>query len=296
MEMASPSAADRVLLLGPLQVIQNGAQRSLPPSRKVRALLAYLAMAPRPVTREKLCELFWDVADDPRSELRWCLCKLRPLVDAPTTTRLIADRERVEIDTNALDIDAIALARSAQTTLTGGSPRDLQSLRALFRGEFLEGLSLGRAALFGNWLAGQRHRFGQLRQQLLERLSAVLPPESDDRVEVLRECIEVAPFDEPAHIELIRTLLRRALYAEAEHQIDASLAHFQCEGVDPTSLKSALAAVRRSGAKDDARAQTRTRPARAGPVAPPNEIPITRQRPEDGTCHRVGPRTRVACS
>lgn len=171
MEMASPSTADRVLLLGPLQVIQNGAQRSLPPSRKVRALLAYLAMAPRPVTRERLCELFWDVADDPRSELRWCLCKLR--------------------------------------------------------------------------LAGQRHRFGQLRQQLLERLSAVLPPESDDRVEVLRECIEVAPFDEPAHIELIRTLLRRALYAEAEHQIDASLAHFQCEGVDPTSLKSALAAARR---------------------------------------------------
>jgi hypothetical protein len=97
MEMASLSA-DHVLLLGPLQVIQNGAQLPLPPSRKVRALLAYLAMAPRPVTREKLCELFWDVADDPRSELRWCLSKLRPLVDAPTTTRLIADRERLWID------------------------------------------------------------------------------------------------------------------------------------------------------------------------------------------------------
>ena len=53
MEMASLSA-DRVLLLGPLQVIHNGAQLPLPPSRKVRALLAYLAMAPRPVTREKL--------------------------------------------------------------------------------------------------------------------------------------------------------------------------------------------------------------------------------------------------
>jgi hypothetical protein len=58
-----------------------------------------------------------------------------------------------------------------------------------------------------------------------------LPPESDDRVEVLRECIEVAPFDEPAHIELIRTLLRRALYAEAEHQIDASLAHFSAKAL-----------------------------------------------------------------
>ena len=191
MEIASQSA-DRLLLLGPLQVIQNRAQLPLPPSRKVRALLAYLALAPRPVTREKLCELLWDVADDPRSELRWCLSKLRPLIDAPTTTRLIADRQRVRIDADSLDIDAISLARSAQMTLTSGSPGDFQSLRALFRGDFLEGLSIDRAPLFDNWLAGQRHRFGQLRQQLLERLSAVLPPDSDDRIEVLRERIELS--------------------------------------------------------------------------------------------------------
>jgi hypothetical protein len=57
-----------------------------------------------------------------------------------------------------------------------------------------------------------------------------LPPESDDRIEVLRECIEVAPFDEAAHIELVRTLLRRALYVEAEHQIDATVTLFQSEG------------------------------------------------------------------
>jgi len=248
MEMAS-LPADHVLLLGPLQVIQNRAQLPLPPSRKVRALLAYLAMAPRPVTREKLCELFWDVADDPRSELRWCLSKLRPLVDAPTTTRLIADREQVRIDTNSLDIDAISLARSAQMTLTSGSPGDLQSLRALFRGNFLEGLTVDRVPLFDNWLAGQRHRFGQLRQQLLARLSFVLPPESNDRIEVLRECVEVAPFDEAAHIELVRTLLRRALYVEAEHQIDATVTLFQSEGIDPTSLKSAFAAAQRSVSK-----------------------------------------------
>jgi DNA-binding SARP family transcriptional activator len=248
MEMASPPA-DRVLLLGPFQVIRNEAQLPLPRSRKARALLAYLAMAPRPVTREKLCELFWDVADDPKSELRWCLSKLRPLVNGPTATQLIADRERVRIDTSSLDIDAISLARNAQTTLTSGSLRDLQSLRALFRGDFLEGLSVDRAPLFDNWLSGQRHRFGQWRQLLLERLGAVLPPESDDRLEVLRECIEVAPFDEVAHIELVRTLLLRALYAEAEHQIAASVTLFQSEGIDPTSLKAAFAAAQRSVSK-----------------------------------------------
>jgi hypothetical protein len=47
MEMKSLSV-DRLLLLGPLQVIQSGTRLSLPPSRKVRALFAYLAMAPRP--------------------------------------------------------------------------------------------------------------------------------------------------------------------------------------------------------------------------------------------------------
>ena len=66
---------------------------------------------------------------------------------------------------------------------------------------------------------------------------------------MLRECIEVAPFDEAAHIELVRTLLRRALYAEAEHQIDASVTLFQSEGIDPTSLKSAFAAAQRSVSK-----------------------------------------------
>jgi DNA-binding SARP family transcriptional activator/tetratricopeptide (TPR) repeat protein len=251
METAS-SSTDRLLLLGRLQVIRSGVERPMPRSRKVRALLAYLAMAPRPVAREKLCELLWDVADDPRSELRWCLTKLRPLVDTATTTRLIADRAQVRIDAGSLDIDAIFLTRSAPTTLTSGSPGDLQSLRALFRGDFLEGLSVDRAPLFDNWLAGQRHRFGQLRQQLLERLGTVLPPESDDRLEVLRECIEVAPFDEAAHVELVRTLLRRTLYAEAEHQIDASVTLFQSEGIDPTPLKSAFPAARRSVSKPPA--------------------------------------------
>jgi DNA-binding SARP family transcriptional activator len=248
MEMANPPA-DRLLLLGPLQVIRNGAQLPEPRSRKVRALLAYLVMAPRPVTREKLCELFWDVADDPRSELRWCLSKLRPLVDGPTTRRLIADRKQVWIDTTSLDIDAFSAVRNTQKALTGGSPGDLRALLALFRGDFLEGLSVDRAPSFENWLAGQQHRFRQLYQQLLEKLSAVLPPASEDRIEVLRQRIEAAPFDEAAHVELVRALFRRALHAEAERQIDASITRFDAEGIDPTSLKSAFAAAQRSVSK-----------------------------------------------
>jgi DNA-binding SARP family transcriptional activator len=240
MEMAS-LLADRVLLLGPVQVIRNGSPLPQPPSRKVRALLAYLAMAARPVSREKLCELLWDVADDPRGELRWCLSKLRPLVDGPTTIRLIADRKQVHIEADSLDVDALLVARHTQTTLNSGSPGDLRSLLALFHGDFLEGLSVERAPSFENWLAGQRHRFGQLRQQLLERLSIVLPLE--DRLEVLRELIEVAPFDETAHIALVRTLMNSAFYAEARQQFDASVKRFRSEGIDPTSLRSVFSEI-----------------------------------------------------
>jgi DNA-binding SARP family transcriptional activator len=246
MEMASPSA-DRVLLLGPLQVIQNGSPLPQPPSRKVRALLAYLAMAGRPISREKLCELLWDVADDPRSELRWCLSKLRPLVDGPTTKRLIADRRQIHIEAASLDVDALLVARHTQTTLKSGSPGDLRSLLDLFRGDFLEGLSVERAPSFENWLAGQRHRFGQLRQQLLERLSVVLPLE--DRLEVLRELIEGAPFDEMAHIALVRALMNTADHAEARQHIDVSIKRFQSEGIDPSPLRSAFAEIQQRHAK-----------------------------------------------
>jgi DNA-binding SARP family transcriptional activator len=42
-------------LLGPTAVWKDGVEAPLPPSRKARALLAYLAVAPGPVTRSQLC-------------------------------------------------------------------------------------------------------------------------------------------------------------------------------------------------------------------------------------------------
>ena len=61
-------ASVAVRLFGPLRVMRSGADVRLPPSRKVRALMAYLVMAPRPVHRARLCEMFWDVSNDPRAE------------------------------------------------------------------------------------------------------------------------------------------------------------------------------------------------------------------------------------
>jgi hypothetical protein len=42
------------------------APAQLPPSRKARLLIAYLALAPHPVSRERLCEILWQAPNDPR--------------------------------------------------------------------------------------------------------------------------------------------------------------------------------------------------------------------------------------
>jgi DNA-binding SARP family transcriptional activator len=60
-------------LLGPLSLRRHGIAVPLPASRKARALLAYLALTPQAVSRSHLCELLWELPDDPRGELRWCL-------------------------------------------------------------------------------------------------------------------------------------------------------------------------------------------------------------------------------
>jgi DNA-binding SARP family transcriptional activator len=127
-------------VLGELEVIRDGALVVLPPSRKTRALLAYLALTRRPHRRERLCEIFWDVPDDPRGALRWSLSKIRPFVDDPGCSRLIADRQTVELLTEALNLDffdAQACA-GAEAAATGELARAASS----FRGPLLADLDL----------------------------------------------------------------------------------------------------------------------------------------------------------
>src|SRR5574338_651782 len=94
----SGAPALRLRMLGPMAVERGGAAVKLPASRKVRAVIAYLALAPHPMARSHLCELLWDVPDDPRGELRWCLSKLRHLIDAPPRRRVLASDDAVRLD------------------------------------------------------------------------------------------------------------------------------------------------------------------------------------------------------
>ena len=104
-EQPEPMSQLTLNLLGDLEIVRDGEVLPLPPSKKTRALLAYLVLQDRPFRREALCELLWEIPDDPRGSLRWSLSKLRRLVDEPERPRIVADRTTVQFDRAGIEVD-----------------------------------------------------------------------------------------------------------------------------------------------------------------------------------------------
>ncbi|RYF36653.1 MAG: transcriptional regulator, partial [Comamonadaceae bacterium] len=120
--------------------MRAGDPLALPPSRKVRALLAVLAMASRPATRSRLCELLFDLPSDPRGELRWCLSRLRTVLDAPDRARVVTEGDSVALDLSDCSVDALELQQALRQGLAGLPAERLRQLAALFRShDFAEG-------------------------------------------------------------------------------------------------------------------------------------------------------------
>jgi predicted ATPase/pimeloyl-ACP methyl ester carboxylesterase/DNA-binding SARP family transcriptional activator len=139
-----------IRVLGDLMVARDGVALSLPPSKKTRALLVYLACIGRPQRRERLCELFWDIPDDPRGALRWSLSKIRQIL-GPDGDCLQADRNVVNLRSDSLFLDCAAVRSLTQQDLATASIEDLEQLAGLFRGRFIDDLSLSRCPEFEAW-------------------------------------------------------------------------------------------------------------------------------------------------
>ncbi|WP_254634291.1 alpha/beta fold hydrolase [Mesorhizobium sp. GbtcB19] len=134
-------------VLGDLQVTRNGRPLDLPPSRKTRALLAYLAVTARQHQRERLCEIFWDIPDDPRGALRWSLSKIRQVLGADEKA-LVADRNAVALN---IETDYARLAPLVKADLSSHSTGELEAVLASVRGGFLADLSLERCFDYEAW-------------------------------------------------------------------------------------------------------------------------------------------------
>lgn len=233
-----------VRMLGPLTIRRHAVTLALPASRKVRALFAYLSLAPHAVPRTRLCELLWDVPNDPRGELRWCLSKIRKFVDEPERRRVESQADAIRLDLSDCFVDAIEIAHAAENLAEVG-PQRLRSLLALFVRDFLDGLELEDSQLFNGWLAAQRRRFRGLRAAFLERL--VTHASDGEVLAVLDAWLELAPFDRRAHEALFVAFARNGRIVEAQEHLAASIERFETAGLDGAPLRDAWRAAQATG-------------------------------------------------
>jgi DNA-binding SARP family transcriptional activator/TolB-like protein len=232
----------QVRMLGPMTISRDGQPLALPSSRKVRALIGYLALAPHAVTRSKLCELLWDVPNDPRGELRWCLSKVRGILDEPGRRRVQTRDDTIALDLADCFVDAVEIARATQQGIQTFAPERLRALCMLFAGDFLDGLEIDRSPQFEGWLIAERRRFRGCHAALLEQLAGSVLGE--EVFGYLEKWLQLAPFDQRVHEILLGALGRSGRIREGEEHLAATLRHYEAEGLDGTAIRAAWRAVK----------------------------------------------------
>ncbi|WP_444941492.1 alpha/beta fold hydrolase [Microbulbifer sp. ZKSA004] len=225
-----------VKMLGELTIYCDGELLNLPKSRRTRALLAFLIMAARPHRRDRLCEVFWKMPDDPRASLRWSLSKIRSVVNHPGAERLIADRERVNLkgDDFLVDISVIA----TQLESPGLSAGKLKAIYTDLKEPFLEGMDLPDQPLFQEWLRGEREEVGRLRGSVLSRLSVHPDVPIPDQLRWARAWEALEPFNPQAATNLLKCLDKLDLKREQARLRPALVDRFRKAGLAWTPFVS----------------------------------------------------------
>jgi len=209
-----PTAALRIETLGGFRVIADGrhVQQSAWRSKKARDLLQILvSRRGRPCPRELLMETLWPDEDPAKlaHRLSVAVSALRTVLDphrhlAPDHF-VAGDRGSfwVDLDQVALDVDDFLAEAAAGLAARRGdadrAPELLLSAEALYGGEFLE-------QVYEDWAVSLREEARAVYLDVLRALAADARAAGDEdaAARFLLRILECDPFDERAHLELVR--------------------------------------------------------------------------------------------
>ncbi len=244
-----------IRLLGPVQVTLDGQPVTRFESEKGRALLAYLVAEPeRPHRREALAEMLWPGRPEgaARANLRHSLAHLRQVLgdQAANPPFLLPTRHTIRFNAGSdawIDATAFSALLSAQPPTN--VPADHQGLRQLeeavrlYRGPFLENVSLADSAAFEEWRVVGRERFSRLALHALVRLANGYEwlGEYERALTYARQGLDLEPWDEMAHQQVMRLLARSGRRTEALAQYE-TCRHLLAEelGVEPAAETTRL--------------------------------------------------------
>ena len=232
-----------LLLLGPFQASLDGQPLSGFDTVKTRALLAYLADTPgRLFSRSALAGLLWPERPEEAalSNLRHVIANLRQVVQDQEADPPYLTFERNSLSlrlTSECTIDTVEYESllNAAVTKGGMGETDLNLLEravALYRGDFLEGMSAKDSPALEEWILARRDHY---RTRLLDSLYALaqgyLEVGSFEQAKVFaRRQIEIEPWREEAYRQLMTALAEEgrgsealAVYAACSQSLNAEL-------------------------------------------------------------------------
>ena len=191
-------------LLGGFEV--RAASRSFVefPTKKTRALLAYLARRPgQRISRDRLATLLWGNSDDAHAcvSLRQTLTLLRKSLRHAACPCVISDGDALYLDPDQVKVDVLQFDELCRKQ----SPDALERAAALYQGEFLEGFVLNEE-LYEEWLRAER---ASLQERAIETLMTLLrchldAGNAEQGVRVARKALSLDPLREAAHRALMR--------------------------------------------------------------------------------------------
>lgn len=193
----------RLEFFGGLTVTDRNGDRCNVRAARARALLAYLALAPRGAfARSHVAGLLWpDVSEEEaRHSLRQCLSLTRQALGAEADA-LTFDRDRVGLKPGAFESDVACFRRLAASS----QPEDWTRASILCAGELLAGIDLAGTP-FDEWLAAQREDVNQEAISVLARVARTQSASGDlgAAVATVRRIIQRDPFDEVERRHLMR--------------------------------------------------------------------------------------------
>jgi predicted ATPase/DNA-binding SARP family transcriptional activator len=212
----------KLRLLGELEVWRGEELLQLPPSRKTRALLAYLVCTGKPQRRERLCSVFWDIPDDPRGALRWSMSRLRAIVDDEDHTRLVANREVAGFEADCAEVDYWRLRKIVADGIENLPADSLGEAAGLFSGEFLEGLDLPNQHDFQAWCVAEREELRRIQIAIFDRLIELNASDPEVALQWSRQLVQVDPFNEEARAALLSRLFSSGRRQEAESHFETA--------------------------------------------------------------------------
>jgi DNA-binding SARP family transcriptional activator len=287
----------RLTLLGGFEARLSAGDTLSLPTKRARALLAYLGLQPGHAhQREKLASLLWASRSDEqaRDGLRHALHALRRALRGVTPPALLAEGQTLALNVAAVDVDVATFQRH----MAERTPQALEQAAELYRGDLLLGFTVSEP-LFEEWLVAERER---LREMALEALARLLAHQTNGReteaaIQTAIRLLGLDPLQEAVHRTLMRLYARQGRRGAALKQYQVCVGILQRElGTEPEAetkrlyqelLRRPAEAVKAADSPRDRRGHPAPKGARARLDLPVAETPLFGREAELGRLRQL---------